>query len=166
MWYADDCTGCGSIVDLSRWWSTLLEFGPQFGYFPNASKSILLVKPAHFTKTKNLFQDISIVTDGACILGSPVGNGEFVTNWIMRKVCSWVDEISSLSIIAKSQPQSAFAQSAAISTSALVDLLFTQSDCLMFLCLRSVPSVPSEEIVLLPFVIILHLSMPISHLLS
>ena len=44
IWYADDCTGCGTLQDLSQWWLSLTELGPQHGYFPNASKTILLVK--------------------------------------------------------------------------------------------------------------------------
>ena len=60
----------------------LNESGPLFGYHPNASKSGLLVKPEHINNAKLLFHDhnLSIVTDGACVLSAPVGSSEFVTS--------------------------------------------------------------------------------------
>ena len=110
IWYADDCTGCGSLQDLSQWWLSLSEMGSQYGYSPNASKSILLVKEEHQERAQHLFQNcnISIVTEGACVLGSPIGTSEYVNNWMDNKVQSWVDEITTLSTIVRTQPQSAF----------------------------------------------------------
>ena len=44
-WFADD-SGCGGKVKwLRKWWDALLTFGPAFGYFPNATKTVLVVKP-------------------------------------------------------------------------------------------------------------------------
>ena len=108
--YTNDSTASGSLQDLLQWWLNLNESGPLFGYHPNASKSILLVKPEHINNAKLLFHDhnLSIVTDGACVLGAPVGSSEFVTSWVTNKVQSWVKEISVLSTIALSQPQSVF----------------------------------------------------------
>ena len=110
IWYADDCTGCGTLQDLSQWWLSLSEIGSQYGYFPNASKSILLVKEEHQERAQHLFRNcnISIVTEGACVLGSPIGTSEYVNNWMDNKVQSWVDEITTLSTIVRTQPQSAF----------------------------------------------------------
>ena len=110
VWYADDCTTAGSIQDLSQWWLNLIESGPRFGYFPNASKSVLVVKPEHIDSARLQFrgQNFSIVTDEACVLGAPVGSSEFVMGWIINKVQSWLDEITLLSTIALSQAQFAF----------------------------------------------------------
>jgi len=42
MWYADDASAGGSLQSLCAWWDHL---GPDYGYFPNAVKTCLIVKP-------------------------------------------------------------------------------------------------------------------------
>ena len=37
--YADDVTAAGKIIQLKNWWKTLCMLGPEFGYYPEASKS-------------------------------------------------------------------------------------------------------------------------------
>ena len=37
--YADDDTAAGKIIQLKNWWKTLYMLGPEFGYYPEASKS-------------------------------------------------------------------------------------------------------------------------------
>ena len=110
VWFADDCTTSGSVLQLSHWWEALLTYGPQYGYHPNATKTTLLVKPDYLEEARHLFKDtdINIVTDGACVLGTPIGSTSFVHSWITDKVKSWVDELTTLSEIALSQPQSVF----------------------------------------------------------
>ena len=73
-------------------------------------ESVLLIKPEHHDSNDCLFhgRNLSIASDGIWELGAPIGNNEFVTNWVKCKVQSWVDEITCLSNIALSQPQSAF----------------------------------------------------------
>ena len=34
VWFADDGTGCDSLIKLKKWWDALQEEGPAFGYFP------------------------------------------------------------------------------------------------------------------------------------
>ena len=110
VWYVDDSTASSSLQDLLQWWLNLNESGHLFGYNPNAFKSVLLAKPEHINNVKLLFHNhnLSIVSDGACVSGAPVGSSEFFTSWVMNKVQSCVKEISLLSTIALSQPQSAF----------------------------------------------------------
>ena len=43
-WYADDSDACGKLESLANWWNMLTNVGPQFGYFPNAKKTVLIVK--------------------------------------------------------------------------------------------------------------------------
>ena len=58
----------------------------------------------------HLFSDLNliIVSDGACVLGSPVRSPEFINQWIKENIQTWTDEINLLAIISHSQPQSAF----------------------------------------------------------
>ena len=43
VWYADDATACGSLPDIHRWWNELTSIGPTYGYFPDQSKTGLIV---------------------------------------------------------------------------------------------------------------------------
>ena len=44
-WFADDATGCGSLQDIRLWWDELIVAGPDLGYYPNAGKCLLVLKP-------------------------------------------------------------------------------------------------------------------------
>ena len=112
VWYAEDCTAGGSVEDLFHWMK-LRDIGPQYGYNPNPTETILLVKPQHQRRARahQLFSShgLTVTTQGAVALGVPVGTPEFVDNKIRSKVDAWIEEIDCLSTIALSQPQSAFA---------------------------------------------------------
>ena len=71
VWYADDATACGSLSELHLWWDKLLQFGPDFGYFPNPSKTCLVVKEVFYDAAVKMFQGsgISITVDGQRHLG-------------------------------------------------------------------------------------------------
>ena len=38
-WYADDSAAASSLEKLRRWWNTLSEIGPLYGYFSNDAKT-------------------------------------------------------------------------------------------------------------------------------
>jgi len=41
VWYADNATGVNTCFSLRKWWDTLSQIGPLFGYDPNASKTYI-----------------------------------------------------------------------------------------------------------------------------
>ena len=45
LWYADDSGAPGALENLVEWLSTLTENGPKYGYYPEPSKSYLIVHP-------------------------------------------------------------------------------------------------------------------------
>ena len=47
--YADDFSAAGSISSLKYWWHTLCKLSPKFGYFPEPTKSWLIVKSEKVT---------------------------------------------------------------------------------------------------------------------
>ena len=65
-WYADDATAGGALKQLKQWWEGIAELGPDYGYFPNATKTCLVVKEEHLEEAKQLFQEtgVSITADG------------------------------------------------------------------------------------------------------
>jgi hypothetical protein len=52
-WYADDSNAAGRLRALKKWWDTLTELGPKYGYFPKSAKTILLVKDPSLASTAN-----------------------------------------------------------------------------------------------------------------
>ena len=44
VWFADDSSALGSIENIKTWWDTLYEKGPDYGYHPKPSKTILIIK--------------------------------------------------------------------------------------------------------------------------
>ena len=88
IWYADDATGVGKLVDLRTWWDRINSLGPAYGYFPNAMKSRLVTKEKHYSAAIDKFAgtDVKVTSEGRPYLGTPIGTSEFVQNHIMSKV--------------------------------------------------------------------------------
>ncbi|XP_066914998.1 uncharacterized protein [Clytia hemisphaerica] len=109
--FADDLTAAGSIGNLRSWWDKLSVEGPLFGYHPKPTKSWLIVKNEKIAEATKAFQgtNIQITTQGSKHLGAVIGSQEFKDSFIAEKVLTWVNEITLLSKIAISQPQSAYA---------------------------------------------------------
>ena len=56
IWYADDAGAGGILQDLKKWWDKLNIHGPQLGYFPEATKTWLVVKPQFKSKAEEIFR--------------------------------------------------------------------------------------------------------------
>ena len=110
-WFADDATGGGSLVLLKKWWDELNNLGPDLGYYPNASKCWLVIKPDKESDAKELFADssINISTQGQKHLGAALGSRSFLEEYVNGKVEDWIDQIVRLSEFAKVQPQASYA---------------------------------------------------------
>ena len=64
-WYADDAQGAGKMLALRNWWDSLNKLGPDFGYFPKASKTFLVAKPSIFETAKKVFTGTGVnIVDG------------------------------------------------------------------------------------------------------
>jgi len=44
VWFADDATAGGTLSGLHEWWIKIQSLGEAYGYYPNASKTWLVVK--------------------------------------------------------------------------------------------------------------------------
>ena len=57
--------------------------GPDFGYYPNASKTHLVVKPELVNKANRMFKntDVQISTNGQRHLGAAIGTHEFIETY-------------------------------------------------------------------------------------
>ena len=55
IWYADDAFTEGSLEGIHEWFSLLCSQGPAFGYFPESTKSLVVVGEQFKTKAKLFF---------------------------------------------------------------------------------------------------------------
>ena len=108
--FADDLNGIGTVESLKMLWSLLEGKGKKIGYYVNAKRSYLIVKEQYKDKAKEIFEDtsIKISTEGHRHLGSVIGSKQFSENYISSLISQWCEEITELSLIAKTHPQAAY----------------------------------------------------------
>ena len=110
VWFADDSNAAGRLEALRDWWQHLADMGPEYGYFPSASKTTMVVKEEFLDRAKELFENtgITITTDGHKMLGAACGKRPFVEGYVADKIKEWDEEIMTLSKIAESYPHTAY----------------------------------------------------------
>ena len=108
VFYADDGAGAGTLDDLMEWWKELQVKGPILGYFPNAKKTWLIVKPEHASRASHLFPDINVTSEGHPYLGSFIGNRASTVKFVEDKINEWKKDVDALVQIATSEPQLAY----------------------------------------------------------
>ena len=64
--YADDLTATGPIHQLNKWWDKLYRLGSIFGYYPERSKSWLVIRKNAEERAESIFKhtNIKITTKG------------------------------------------------------------------------------------------------------
>ena len=109
VWFADDGNCGGRLVALRKWWDALTLKGPIYGYFPNAKKSVLLVKESLLEEANRVFEgtDVKVDTVGQRHLGAVIGTALFKSSYVKDKVKDWVASVDVLAKIAVSQPHAA-----------------------------------------------------------
>lgn len=105
IFYADDGGGAGSLDDLHSWWQDLQQQGPPLGYFPNATKTWLIVKPEHQQRAEEMFADVNITSEGHKYLSSFIGNAQETVKFVEKQIDEWSNDIDALVEIAESEPQ-------------------------------------------------------------
>jgi hypothetical protein len=109
IWYADDAQAAGKLHSLRSWWDLLRKRGPGYGYFVNASKTILVAKPQLQEEASKWFEGTGICcSDGARDLGAAIGSRTFISMYVAKKMSVWCDQMKQLSKFAVSSPHAAF----------------------------------------------------------
>ena len=111
IWFADDATAGGKLNKLREWWDCLTNDGPHYSYFPNASKTWLIVKEGYKDEVVSTFEGTQVVItgEGQKYLGSAIGKQTFIGSYVQQKVAIWVDQLERFSSIAITQPHAVFA---------------------------------------------------------
>ena len=110
-WYADNASAAGNIHALRHWWDHLVQLGPEYGYYPNAPKTCLIVKEEILPLAETVFEGsgVSITKEGKRHLGAAIGTEAFKEAYVQDKVETWVQEVDRLTTIAETQPHAAYA---------------------------------------------------------
>ena len=107
--YADDGPRSGTLETVHEWWTSLLAQGPKNGYFPNARKTILLVKSEHYERALQIFagSGVNVTTDATKYLRGYVGPRETCDQLTRGKVGKLITHLEKLSELAKAEPHAA-----------------------------------------------------------
>ena len=111
VWYADDSSAAGKLLEMKKWWDILNRKGPMFGYFPKPSKTVLIIKNIEDLDTaREIFGDtgVKITITGERHLGAVIGSEDFRAEYVNSKIESWIQDVEQLSEIAKNEPQLAY----------------------------------------------------------
>jgi len=108
--YADDVFGGGTIRGLKSMWDCIEKWGPEYGYYQQAEKSWLIVKPQFAEEARSVFAGtgVKITTEGKKHLGAAIGSSEYRNEFIDKQIAQWIDELTTLSKIALFAPQEAY----------------------------------------------------------
>ena len=84
--------------------------GPDFGYFPEATKSWLIVKERYLSTVKEIFKDskVNITAEGKRHLGATIGSDAFKDNFVGEKINELTEQLKLLSKTAQIEPQTAY----------------------------------------------------------
>ena len=71
--------------------------GPARGYFPEPTKSILVVSEQNVPRSKEYFRRMGVqVVTGSRYLGGYVGERETEGQWLQEKVVGWAESVRTL----------------------------------------------------------------------
>ena len=91
---------------MRAWYEELSRRGPNYGYHPEPSKTVLVVGLSDVQQASALFCDLGIrVVSGGRFLGGFIGEPSLIANFVCDKVQLWSHCVQRLSDVATSQPQ-------------------------------------------------------------
>ena len=110
IWFAHDSNAIGRLKALKDWWQHLKNLGPEFGYFPYASKTTLVVKEEFIDGAIKVFRDtrIKITIEGHKMLGAACGKRSLVDGYVASKIKEWDSEIKILSEVVEMYPHAVY----------------------------------------------------------
>lgn len=108
-WYADDSSIVGEWRVIKGWIQVLVEIGPKIGYFPEPSKSLLIVSPEQVEAAEQYFSEEKFeVITGARYLGGFLGRRVDAELYLLNKVEEWIEGARAMTKVAWREPQAAF----------------------------------------------------------
>ena len=86
--YADDSTAAGSIKDIKCYWEHLNSLALFLGYYPEASKSHLIVNYQYFETANTVFRntEVNLTLEGMGHLRAVIGNQLYKEKYVSELV--------------------------------------------------------------------------------
>ena len=96
-WYPDDSCCVSQLVLIKHWFLLFLELGPFYGYFAEASKSVIVWKEQHLREANYLSANMEVsVVPASQLLGRCIRYQSEVHRFVRSKVKGWVDGVECL----------------------------------------------------------------------
>ena len=105
-WYANDAMTAGALVDVMKYFHRLCKLVPSYGYFPEESKSILVVKARNMAAAEAF--KVQTKAKVKVTTGHPIPWGLRRT-WIKEQFAIWGFAVKAVGEAGKYFPQSAYA---------------------------------------------------------
>jgi hypothetical protein len=100
-WYAYDACAGATFKCIRAMFLILLQLGPDYGYYPELTKSILVVSTANFARANAEFADLGFkVMTVSRYLGGFIGEDAGRDAWLEEKIQAWEECIQHLSSVA------------------------------------------------------------------
>jgi hypothetical protein len=108
-WYTDNAGAGGKFDRIRSQFLRLVKLGPTFGYFPESTKSILIVAQHNLESATSVFVDLHFkVKTGERYLGGFIDEPAAQDEWLDRKIQYWSKAMAGLAVAAAKFPQSAY----------------------------------------------------------
>ena len=96
--FADDLSSVKKLIHLRARWNTITTYGLPLGYFSNASKTWIVIKPLLHYKATQIFDStgMKIMIDGGTHLDGFIGLQEAEEQYVIDKVRELLNELKSV----------------------------------------------------------------------
>ena len=98
-WYADDASAAGSLQAIKLYFQELTEVGPKYGYYPEPSKSILIVRDNNLQQAQAFLDANNLgfeLKTGDRYLGGYIGEDSDRDRWLNEEIADWAFGIEEL----------------------------------------------------------------------
>jgi len=97
LWYVDDASASGTLSELHNWFNLLCSCGPSFSYYPEPTKSFVVVNEQWTGEAAAIFGDLGVqVVTRHRFLGGFIGSSSERDEYVISKVCRWVKHVDVL----------------------------------------------------------------------
>jgi hypothetical protein len=81
IWYADDASAGAKLQEVRGWFDKLCRDGPAYGYFPETTKSYLVVADSDLETGQKRFSDL-----GVKVMRGHIGSKDGLEAYLHKKV--------------------------------------------------------------------------------
>ena len=104
-YYTDDAGAGGEFTNILEHLRDLQARGLDRGYYPEPTKSILVVAPGNVSRAEEFFRGLGIrVVTGHRYLGGYIGDKEAEGRWLAENITGWVESVEILAGVSHKHP--------------------------------------------------------------